>query len=391
MPNGQEQQFDGQNAVPGYTLFQGKDGKSFYLKGENLSDSEISSRVAMLRGQSQPSIPLVKTGEQQPITGPFAMRPGENSFGDVLLRIAQEANNAAAKKTLQNIPQREASPMEQVFQPQAGPSPAARGGYFLPRYDSPEEAKGGAKQAISGVATGLVGGAGGSLLTRMAAGGAAAAGGNVAGSLAVGEKPDLGEAATSGALGAGAVGLIGGAAKAVPAISRLIGGTEKASRLFNEVAIAAKDEPIQISDEVYDALKDIKQLKDTGARVPMAASKLANRLNNVDEELHWDEAKRFYSNISRLSANEYQSMAPQANAAVAKLARALGSDLNDAAASVDKGDEYRQAMQIWGTTRAWQKFSSNAWNFATDKAGAALAGAAGGGGMYYGVKKLLEK
>jgi hypothetical protein len=51
MPDTQ-QQFDGQNPVSGYTLFHGKDGQNFYLKGENLADDEIKSRVAKLRGQN---------------------------------------------------------------------------------------------------------------------------------------------------------------------------------------------------------------------------------------------------------------------------------------------------------------------------------------------------
>jgi hypothetical protein len=53
MPDpGQQQQFDGQTPVPGYTLFQGKDGQSFYLKGEGLSDAVIASKVAAIRAQS---------------------------------------------------------------------------------------------------------------------------------------------------------------------------------------------------------------------------------------------------------------------------------------------------------------------------------------------------
>lgn len=53
MPNGQQAQFDGQNPVAGYTLFHGKDGKSYYLKGENLSDDEVTSRVQKIRGGNQ--------------------------------------------------------------------------------------------------------------------------------------------------------------------------------------------------------------------------------------------------------------------------------------------------------------------------------------------------
>src|SRR5262245_3166233 len=48
MANGQDQ-FDGKNPVAGYTLFLGKDGSSFYLKGENLAESDIKARVAKLR------------------------------------------------------------------------------------------------------------------------------------------------------------------------------------------------------------------------------------------------------------------------------------------------------------------------------------------------------
>jgi hypothetical protein len=102
MPNGQEQQFDGQNAVPGYTLFHGKDGMSFYLKGENLSDSDITSRVATLRGQSSPSYQQATNPNAAP--GNIQTRPGSpvsnvsgfdissrEGFIDSLRRIAQAA------------------------------------------------------------------------------------------------------------------------------------------------------------------------------------------------------------------------------------------------------------------------------------------------------------
>lgn len=47
-----ENKFDGQTPVPGYTLFHGKDGKSYYLKGESLSDEDVTQRVAKLRGSA---------------------------------------------------------------------------------------------------------------------------------------------------------------------------------------------------------------------------------------------------------------------------------------------------------------------------------------------------
>src|SRR5260221_119688 len=54
MPGTQQPQFDGENAVSGYTLFHGKDGKSYYLKGENLADADITQRVQKLRSAQPP-------------------------------------------------------------------------------------------------------------------------------------------------------------------------------------------------------------------------------------------------------------------------------------------------------------------------------------------------
>src|SRR5690348_3457702 len=130
----------------------------------------------------------------------------------------------------------------------------------------------------------------------------------------------------------------GGANLAGRASLRAFGNVEHAGQLFDTVRAAAQDEPIQISDEVYDALKSIKQLSHAGAKgTPRVASKLANRLNNTDAELYWDEARRFYTNISRLSANEYNSMAPQMARAVGQLGHALGDTLQATADSVGAG------------------------------------------------------
>jgi hypothetical protein len=108
-----------------------------------------------------------------------------------------------------------------------------------------------------------------------------------------------------------------GAKAAGTVAGKVFGDADRAGQLFDVVRAAAKDQRIELSDEVYDALQNIKQLSDAGAKdTPRVASKLANRLNNVDEELYWGEARRFYSNTSRLSPNEYDSMNPQMQRAV---------------------------------------------------------------------------
>jgi hypothetical protein len=183
-----------------------------------------------------------------------------------------------------------------------------------------------------------------------------------------------------------------GADAAATAGSKVFGSVDKAGQLFNEVSTAAKDQPIQLSEKVYDALDDIKKLSDAGAKgTPRVASKLANRLNNVDEELYWDEARRFYSNISRLSANEYNSMAPQMQRAVGQLGRALGEVLSDTATSIGKGDQYEQAMQLYRTSKAWQQFGSNAWTFFKKAAPYAVGAGAGARLGMSALTSMLEK
>jgi len=63
-----ENKFDGQTPVSGYTLFHGKDGKSYYLKGESLSDEDVTQRVAKLRGSA--STAGADTPSAQPTNAP---------------------------------------------------------------------------------------------------------------------------------------------------------------------------------------------------------------------------------------------------------------------------------------------------------------------------------
>ena len=83
-----QSKFDGQNPVSGYTLFHGKDGKSYYLKGENLSDEDVSSRVAKLRGPSgidvdelqQRTLGQARATAARPITAGELNNPASPNF-----------------------------------------------------------------------------------------------------------------------------------------------------------------------------------------------------------------------------------------------------------------------------------------------------------------------
>jgi hypothetical protein len=180
----------------------------------------------------------------------------------------------------------------------------------------------------------------------------------------------------------GGPGVSKGAEAADLAVGKVFGDAEKAGQLFNKVA-AAKDTPIEVTDDMYAALNQAKDLAAAGAKgLPRVITKFFNRVDSVDQELTWDEARRFYTNVSRLSANEYQSMAPQMASAVSRFGAAFSDSLRAAAEASGVGEEYGDAMQLYSKAKSWQKFGANAWSVIKDKVGSAIAGAAGGGATY---------
>lgn len=222
MPD-QQPQFDGQAAVPGYTLFHGKDGKSFYLKGENLSDSDIASRVATLRGQSSPA---ASNGQS---STPASTSPG---FTEMMQRIeiAKQGGKVLAGETPTDALNR----ISQTRTLQNMTSAMAGQEYQNPEDRPAGEAgrKAGMKAAAETVGMvlggesvpamrGLVG-----VLVRMLGSGGGAAAGNVAGQLGTTGKVDPMEAVKTGgtvaALQAGGEGLFAALPAIKSSLSRLM-------------------------------------------------------------------------------------------------------------------------------------------------------------------------
>lgn len=182
-----------------------------------------------------------------------------------------------------------------------------------------------------------------------------------------------------------------GAEAVATGAGKIFGNVERAGQLFNEVKTAAKTQAVPITEEMSQAAVRAQELADAGAKgMPRVISKFVARVTNPEKPpIAWDEARDFYSNVSRLSANEYQNMNPQMAAQVGKFAGAFNDALRSAAAAAGKGDEYSQAMQLYRTSKAWQRFGSDVWQ-GVKKAVPWAAGSAAGTAIGSGIARRLS-
>jgi hypothetical protein len=178
-----------------------------------------------------------------------------------------------------------------------------------------------------------------------------------------------------------------GASATAAASGKLFGNVERAANLFNTVKAAAPGE-VEITGAMSQAAMRAQELANAGAKgMPRVISRFVARVTDPEKApIAWDEARDFYSNVSRLSANEYQSMNPQMAGQVGKFAGAFDDALRATATAAGKGDEYAQAMQLYRTAKVWQKFGANVWQGAKS----ALPWAGGAAAGSYAARKVLD-
>ncbi len=132
--------------------------------------------------------------------------------------------------------------------------------------------------------------------------------------------------------------------KAAEVAGEVIPTTAKAGAKFQEVMGAARHLPVDVTEPGKVALR-IQELAERGGSMPMAVRKFLNRVTDPDKgDLVYQEARDFASNISRLSANEFQRLTPTVQREVANLRVALNRAVADTAGKAGKGAEYAQAM-----------------------------------------------
>lgn len=173
------------------------------------------------------------------------------------------------------------------------------------------------------------------MTSPLAARAAAGAGINAGLAQAQGQGP----VGTAVSAGVGALTPVGQAA--IEAIPR----SARAGQKFQDVMGAAKDVPVNIEGPGASALR-IQDLAERGGSMPMAVRKFLLRVTDPEKTpLTYAEARDFYSNISRLSANETQRLTPVVAREIAQMRAALDAANESAAGAVGKATIYREAMR----------------------------------------------
>jgi hypothetical protein len=127
--------------------------------------------------------------------------------------------------------------------------------------------------------------------------------------------------------------------------AKLLGvSKERAGQNLQSVALKAKDAVVNAEGPGREGLRML-DLKAAGGRMPRAAEQFVRRVTDPSKpEITFSEARDFYSNLSRLSANEFNTLNPTMQRQVGAMREALHKALTDSAETVGMGGQYQSGM-----------------------------------------------
>lgn len=167
------------------------------------------------------------------------------------------------------------------------------------------------------------------------------------------------------------------------AVAGLIPRAVRAGAKFQQVMGAAKAVPIDITGPGNTALR-IMQLSERGGVMPKAVRDLLKRMTDPNKPpMAYEEARDFASNISRLSADEFNRLTPALRREVGNLRVTLNRAVEKAADTAGKGKEYRSAMKEYARAARGREMVDNTKDFLKKWA-------IPGGIATYGVNKLAD-
>lgn len=159
------------------------------------------------------------------------------------------------------------------------------------------------------------------------------------------------------------------AGKAAP---KLLGLSKaRAAANLTSASEAAKSVPINVERVGQEGLRAM-EMQAAGASMPRAATQFMRRITDPKAaDLTWSEARDFYSNLSRLSANEMGRLNPAMQRQIIAMRKALHDALVEGAERVGKGGAYSAGIREYARSAKAGE--------ALQKLGKYGAAAAGGG------------
>jgi len=177
---------------------------------------------------------------------------------------------------------------------------------------------------------------------------------------------------------------------AVSKVAEVIPTAEKAGAKFAEVMGAAHSVPININLPGDVALR-YRDLKAAGGGNVKVMEDFLKRVTDPDKgPLTYQEARDFYSNATRISADEAQKLTPVMRRQVSIFTKVLGDSIGSAADQVGKLEQYQNAMNEYHNAMRIRALGEGAKKALTSEA-AKIAAAAGAGAVgAYGVREALK-
>jgi len=140
-----------------------------------------------------------------------------------------------------------------------------------------------------------------------------------------------------------ALGIYGGG-KLLSLIGRAIPSAARAGRTLQTVKEKAGSVPIDVNTAGSTAL-EIQRLAESGGAMPKVVRDFLRRSTDPTKgDITFAEARDFYSNASRLSANETQRLTPVMHRQLAKFTHELRTATEQAAETVGQGGAFKQGM-----------------------------------------------
>jgi hypothetical protein len=161
---------------------------------------------------------------------------------------------------------------------------------------------------------------------------------------------------------------------AVPAAVRAVVPTRAGANLkFQEVMGAVANRPVETAQAGNVALR-VAELAERGGTMPKVVRDLLRRATDPTKgDITYREMRDFYSNVSRLSADEMKRLPPVIKSQIGELRAALHEALARTAASGGKEGVYRAAMKEYAMASRVREVSAKLLKYGAGLVGAGTA------------------